>query len=113
VSVLGNIENEISSLPTDTLQKIGNLIQEECWRRREPARAARRAVRGERLVQAREQSGLDLTMVARLAGLIPKTVRRAESGVGDITARTIIGLSNVYGLSCGWLLGYMEKEAPA
>jgi DNA-binding XRE family transcriptional regulator len=52
---------------------------------------------GDRLRRARERSGLTRTMLARIAGLHPSTVARAER-IGRPSYETVVAICGVLGL---------------
>jgi ribosome-binding protein aMBF1 (putative translation factor) len=56
---------------------------------------------GDRLRRARERSGLSRTMLARVAGLHPSTVARAET-TGRTSYSTLVALCQVLGITVDW-----------
>jgi DNA-binding XRE family transcriptional regulator len=110
VSAVANIENEILALPTDALRAIRRTIWEEERRRGRDEGAALSALMGARLREARERSGLSRVLVARIAGLSPSTVLRAESGTVNMRMRTLMALAITYGVTPDWLFGLGEDR---
>jgi ribosome-binding protein aMBF1 (putative translation factor) len=56
---------------------------------------------GDRLRRARERSGLDRAMLARIAGLHPSTVARAET-TGRTSYGSLVALCDVLGIAADW-----------
>jgi ribosome-binding protein aMBF1 (putative translation factor) len=56
---------------------------------------------GDRLRRARERSGLSQLMLARIAGLHPSTVSRAERS-GRTSYTTLVAICRVLGVAADW-----------
>lgn len=56
---------------------------------------------GDRLRRARERSGLSRSMLARIAGLHPSTVARAER-VGRPSYDSLVAICRVLGIAADW-----------
>src|SRR4051794_18759571 len=57
-----------------------------------------------RFRQARENLGVSQTLLARIAGVSPSTIRAAERGDRSLTVWTVHRIAQALGVTAGWLV---------